>query len=689
MISKEAVVALISELYEASRAYYQDFTDSPLTDEEFDAKLEYLKEISVKQEVEHLFTEGTTGYDLLESTVALGTAPAAIDIIEHDTPMLSLQKAKTMDEIKAFIKKTRTAGATNYRIQPKLDGFAMSAHYIEGKLSLLSTRGDGTKGEVISYLIRSDEASIVGLPLHLTESISCEVRGEAYLSESQFKALTDDRNESGKSAYKNPRNALVGLVRKANKGVGHSFEMTFAAYGAFVDKKPVELTEAAKFGVLTVDDIIKNLNTKLSDFSSDDELIESITAFGALRETLGFPTDGAVIKPENESEMLSTMGASSHHPKSQIAFKYPAATAVSTIEEIYVTVGKTGRLTPVAKITPTALDGSVISRISLHNFNYVHTNNLRVGQTVEIHKANDIIPQVKSVIFTPESSELIPVPKNCPICEEKLPTSDTEAPKTLLCTNQNCESREFHTIRVALGKDRLDIDGMSEKLLENLVDSGLVSDLADIFTLTLDDLADSNFGSTTEGGGIKLGESRAKNILNHIESAKSMPCTRVIPALGVTGLGRRMTKLIMTAFPTLDQLLSATVDELTLIEGVGEVRATTIVEGLTQKRGVIEKMKKNGVLFPDMATEVKDANNTGVLSGLSFSISGAVPEPFANRNAWVEFLESEGASFDSSPKKTTSFMVGDESDSSSKVKKAISLGVAFVSPSDFTARFTN
>ena len=679
---------LIDELTQAAHAYYQELEESPMSDEDFDSKIEYLA--TLVDEFPDQFASGTPGHFLLEGDVSLGTKTNADETVEHVVPMLSLGKAKTEEELQAWTKKVRAAGAKDFKLQAKLDGFAIAAQYENGKLVELSTRGDGLVGEDTSYLFLSHEIELVGMPLNDVAIGTVEVRGELFLSDCQFEALDSARvDATGSERFKNSRNGLVGTVKKTKGGLGYHCSMTFAAYALYENGALSNVDKLEALGFVTSDTITREQapDVKLTGFVDDEELFKAVRDFGVARESFTIPTDGVVIKPTDEAMLQAKMGSGSHHPVSQIAFKYPGAMATTVVNSIDFTVGKTGKVTPIARIEPVDLSGVTLSNISLHNFNWIYERDLRVGSTVTVTRANDVIPQVATVISSPLDSDPIEVPTDCPICGSELKGLKEEEgiwpPKTLQCQNLACPSRDFFALKTAVMRDYLDIDGMSEVSLTYLNDIGRINTIADFYTLTLEELADSELGKSAQGNSRRLGEKRAQNILDHIEKSKKLPLYKLLSALSIQGLGQRASKSLIARFKTIDAIMAATVDEVAAIDGFGEVRAKLYVEGLAYRRSLIETMRAHGVEFAAAVA----APSAIDLSDLSFAISGAVPPGFANRNSWVEYVESNGGKFDSGPKATTSFMVGDPNESSSKVKKAISLGTEFISPEEFTSRF--
>jgi len=689
VINRQDVVSLIDELYTAADNYYHRGVESHLTDEEFDAKLEYLQILSDSGEHADLFDDGTKGFKLLENDPSLGTTVDG-DTVPHAIPMLSLAKAKKEPELMSYLTKTRAAGAKDFRLQAKLDGLAMSAEYLDGKLKRLSTRGDGQNGEDATYTIRDPKVKIKGLESTISELGKLEVRGELFFTKAQFEKADAARFAQTGQHFKNSRNAATGLMKAAKLGVEYPVEFTFATYSVIRDDSPASLDLVNGLGFETVDELTERATNglSLSGFKSDSDVMDAVHDFGRARENFDFPTDGVVIKPTNEAELLSSMGYTSHHPVSEIAWKYPDAKATTEILAIDVTVGRSGKLTPIARVKPVDLDGSTISNASLHNYNLVRSKGIRVGSIVLVEKANMIIPQVVAVLSSPENSVETEVPKFCPSCKTTLDYDKQDSewpPKTLRCPNPDCDSRMTFALRTAVTKTMLDIDGMSESSLDYLTSVGRVTTIADLYTLTLEELADSQLGESQNGNARRLGERRAQNILNHIEKSKEIPLTRILPALSIELLGKSASKALEKRFGDIDGILAATKEEIAQLDGLGVIKAEKIHEGLQRRKSLIETMRKRGVLFTPSVAPAKSTSSP--LSGKSFSISGAVPPGYGNRNQWVEYIESQGAEFHSSPKAHTNFMIGDPTENSSKVQAARKLGLPFMSPSDFAAKF--
>lgn len=695
--NKARAQELIATLKEANEKYQEG--TSPLSDEEFDTLQGELYDLSTEESLSELFQPGTPGYMLLENDVSLGAkvAPGA-KVLPHLSPMLSLGKAKKREELEQWVKRTKKAGATAYKLQAKLDGFALSATYKNGKMQHLLTRGDGLVGENVSYLLDEPNLTILGLPREVEEKGEFEVRGEVFFTDEQFQAANAARVATGEKPFENPRNSVVGLMKKSKGGLQYPVDFTYCVYSLYQDGELQNLEAEAHPGFITVQQItqLQAPDLTLSGFTTEEALYAAVEKFGELRRDFTIPTDGVVIKPTNEREMNEKMGATSHHPVSQIAYKYPGESKVTKVVAITTTVGKTGKITPRAEIEPVRVDNSTIRFLTCSNYNWLYEKGICVGSTVRVRKANDVIPEIMHVISTPEDAMLPPVPTTCPDCAQVLVAGDSLTPaKTLRCMNDDCPSRALAGIIASCGATYLDIDGLSEGVATSLYESGRVSDIADLFTLTVEELAPMTFGHNKKtGNAIKIGEERAKNIVAHLDTAKELPLHRILASLNIPGFGRSLSKALTKLYPTLEEVQGLTVEKLCEMDGIQETTATKIVEGLAKRKDLLKRMGESGVLFGAVENAEGESggageNTSGVdLSGLSFSISGAVPSGFSNRNLLVEYIEGMGGAFHSSPKKDTSYMIGDPTEGSSKVKKASSLGLKFISPEEFMERFT-
>lgn len=689
MMTPEETQKLIDELVKASEAYYQDMEESPLTDEEFDAKIDTLRELSKLPELQHLFTTGSPGWNLLDNDVALGTTlPTNPNkTINHSIPMMSLGKAKTPQELETFYNKLMESGAEGLQLQAKLDGFALSAQYINGTLTTLATRGTGETGEEVTYLSKTPNITIIGLPLTIDKPLTLEIRGELFMTDIQFLRASDRRVAAGGKHFKNPRNAVVGIMKRAKQGLPYRAELTFATYTLIQNGHHQNLDKISRTNLLTVDKLTQGQvpeEARLVGFTDINEFLEAVENFGKYRKNFTIPTDGVVIKAINEGELFDKLGSTSHHPVSQIAYKYPGEHATTKVKNITVGVGRTGKLTPRAEIEPVVVAGSLITYTTLSNFNWLYEKGVRIGSTVVVHRANDVIPEILTVVSNPENSQPFPIPTTCPMCNKELYHDGTSnPPRTLLCTNTACPARDFSALKNAVSKNVLDIDGLAQSTLAALYDAGTVTTVADLYTLTTETLA-----ATEISDGRTLGEKRAQHIMDHINKSKTLPEHRILAALNITMVSVNTSKKLIQHFGNIDTLMNASMEEISEIDGMGPTRAATIHHGLQSKKPLYKRLQDIGVT-PTASTPAKPPQDaTGTLTGLSFAISGEVPEPFGNRNQLVDWITDNGGEFHSSPTKETTYMIADPTGNSSKIVKAHKLGTTFITSQEFTQKFS-
>ncbi len=683
----DLISSVADELIAASKVYYEGTEEPLLTDAEFDEKQAFLASVVNSITDMELLTKVQA---ILEGELNLGADLVISDEITHTVPMLSLAKANSEEQLKKFLEKMLDSGAAGFKLQLKLDGFALSARYEDGVLKELATRGSGEVGENSSFLLDAEGVTILGLPRTIDQLGIVEIRGELFFTGAQFADANAKRLAQTGEPFKNSRNAVVGLRLKASRGLDFPVEFSFAAYGAWEGKRPIELSSISGENFDTVEALTKReigVRAIATDvLTTVEDVLASVAALEPIIDGFDAPNDGVVVKPTNEAQLLSELGNASHHPVSQIAYKYPTPSFPTELIGITFSVGKTGKITPRGELKPVDVMGTIIGSVSLHNYAWMADRDIRVGSTVAVTRANKVIPYISAVIHNPEDAVAPEIPETCPACGTELISEDgVWPPKTLRCNDMNCTSRDIFGILNAVGKGSLDIDGMSGATVEYLHEIGKLNSIADLYSLTMDDLKDSTFGYSPTGNPRKLGEKRAQNILDHIEASKTFPIVRMLTALSIQSLGGRASKSLVKHFGTMEAIRSATVEEIATIDKFGSKKAELIVEGLDHRSAVIDTMISRGVTFPS----VEETESGGVtLAGLSFAISGSVPAPFPNRGAWVEFIEANGGEFHSGPKATTSYMVADDAGSSSKVVKAKSLGVQFMTAEEFTERFS-
>lgn len=647
--------AAVQGLRDAAAAYYD--TDTVLmTDAEYDALLDAVSAAAAQHPDWETF-------GLLDQ-VAAGTSTGGD--VTHPTPMLSLAKVTEPAELAVFLSRINWVPTAT---EVKLDGMAVRAVYSAGKLALVATRGDGSTGEDVTAQARS----IAGLPDTLARQVDLEVRGEVYMSDQDFLTASANRVAAGKAAFVNPRNATAGTLRNAD--LTYTAPLSFAAYDADgsvldgVETHTERMDAVLDLGIVTAASL-------LPDLGAGDDPAELIAEIGARRETLGFPIDGAVVKADRYQDR-DRLGASSRTPVWAVAFKYPAAEGRSVLRDIEVAVGRTGRISYTAIIDPVFVAGATVSRASLHNADWITAQGLGIGSSVAVVRAGDVIPRVTALIGEQDSDVVAYVPsRDCPQCGEPLDTS------SLLwrCHTPSCSV--VGRIAYAASRDVWDIDGLGEEVATALVESGLVSDIADLFDLTVDAVADVAIGRTSSGAERRIGEATAARIVAGIDQARHAPLARTITALGIRMTGRSVGRWLASEFKSMQALRAASVAQVASIEKLGEVKATSIVNGLAAMGPVIDRLAAAGLPMQVEASSGDDAP----LAGMTVVVTGAMTGPLAgvSRNEMNELIDAAGGKSSGSVSARTSLLVCGEP-GSSKYVKAVELGVRIVTPEEFAS----
>lgn len=642
MLSQNQVEHLIKELVIASEKYYIG-ENSHLSDQEFDKKQNLLSKY--RDIYPKLFTKGSLGAAILEEHVNLGATITSTKTVGYKQPMLSLQKAKNLAQLESYFNKMASKNINLFNIELKLDGMAVQAKYdANGNLNLLSTRGDGYNGENISRLLI--QATISGLKPKASPNLI--LRGELFMTTKQFEEVNYHRDKAEGKTFNVSRNAVAGIVRSISCGetINYPISLTFIPYSAYkgenqlpCDKQPLAHHLNHKQVIQTIENLANSV--KQGNFN-------------------GYPCDGIVIKPTDEIKANKIFGYTSHHPVSQIAWKYPSEQEVTTIRQIQWNVGRTGKLTPVAHFDPVTLGGAKVTKASLHNYQNLKDKQIGVGAIVIVEKANEIIPQV---VKTLQSATLPPIPTKCPMCQQKLKTDNL---KTIECLNENCQAKNINRLVAAVSKHGLDIDAMSEKTIEKLSQAGMLTNIPDLFKIT----------DKVEQVSKIVGVKNTQKILTQIQSIKNqgLPMHTWLTALGIPGLGTQSAKAIAKHFKTIDALQVASREQIASIEGFSYVKADKILNFIKNHIDEIAAIKNY----------VKNTVPThSLLKGITFSISGTVPKEYNNRQDFVAHLENQGAIFHSTPKADTQVMIGDINSNSSKIKKSKQLKVNIMTTAEF------
>ncbi|KQP63164.1 NAD-dependent DNA ligase LigA [Nocardioides sp. Leaf285] len=652
-------------------ALYYDGETQTLTDADYDDLVERIAATATANP-----TWANDDSEAILGSVAAG-ASAGGDVT-HPDRMLSLGKISPdtagEDTNKAEAAALVVKAPSGVVVEPKMDGLAIRVEYVEGRLFLAATRGDGMTGENVTEQVRR---GVEGLPLTLSERFTGEVRGEVYMTEAQFAQAQVLRAERGGKPFVNPRNATAGCLRKS--GAENAMPLSFAAYDltSTLTSHHDRMSEAEGLGLGTARATVTARGLDLAPVTEAQGAVDLITAIEALRPTLGFDIDGAVVKADHDIDR-GALGEGSRTPHWAIAYKYPPQQGTSRILDIEVRTGRTGRISLRARIEPVFVGGTTITYASVHNPSWITEQGIGVGSAVLVERRGDVIPRIEAPL-DPAANEGIATwvaPEACPTCGE---TWD----KTSLlwrCHTPSCSV--VGRITYFASRDCMDVEGLGESIATALVEADLVTSIADLYDLTLAQWATLPVGDTGRHLGTRvLGETVARKIMSNLEASKAQPFNRVITALGIRMTGRSVGRWLASAHPTMDRLRAASIEDIASIERLGAIKATYIVNGLAAMSTVIDRLAAAGV---NMGTEPVADDSPKPLAGKSVVISGAVPAGYKNRTEAQEAIEAAGGKASGSVSKTTSYLVTDET-TTSKAKKAASLGVPVIDPADFAA----
>ena len=663
--SKSAVKAKIEKLRKTIREHeyrYYVLDDPKISDAEFDKLMNQLKALEAKYP--DLVTPDSP-------TQRVGGSPReGFQTVRHKRPMLSLDNAFSYDELREFDRRVRELAGRDrveYVAEHKFDGLSMSLQYEGGVFARGVTRGDGTTGEDVtpnvrairSVPLRVDSATLKKLPL----AADFEVRGEIIMPRSAFEELNRQQEEQGGKRFANPRNAAAGAVRVLDPAITASRRLDFYAYMLLAgDRVPVKRHSDAL-------EALAKLQFKVSrDWKlcrTLDEVLKYCEAWESRREKLPYEIDGIVIKV-NDIALQEELGFTAKAPRWAVAYKYPAHQATTVVKDIQVNVGRTGVLTPVAILEPVQVGGVTVSRSTLHNMDEVQRLGVQIGDTVLIERAGEVIPHVLKVVKEGKNRRPFVMPKECPVCGTKIHKAEGEV--AYRCVNAACPAKLKESLLHFAGRHAMNIDGLGAKIVDQLVDKGLVKDFADLYSLKLEQLA----------GLERMAEKSAQNLLDEIEASKSNSLARLIYALGIPFVGERTAQLLAEHFGSLDKLASATVEELSEVPEVGPKVAASIVEFFSEpaNRKLVEKLRKAGLKF----TEERKAPRDSRLAGKTFVFTGALAH--RSREEAEELVVSHGGKISSSVSKKTDYVVVG-SEPGSKYDKAKSLGVTILDEAQF------
>ncbi|MET7922215.1 NAD-dependent DNA ligase LigA [Streptomyces avermitilis] len=679
IVDAAAYAQAVEDAVKASAAYYAGGT-SVLDDDAYDR---LVRGIAV-WEADHpdqVLSDSPTG------KVAGGAVEGDVP---HTVAMLSLDNVFSPEEFTAWTASlARRVGhdVDRFSVEPKLDGLAVAARYTRGCLTRLITRGDGTAGEDVSHAI----GTIEGLPQELTEPVTVEVRGEVLMTTAQFEHANEVRTAHNGQPFANPRNAAAGTLRARERA--YTVPMTFFGYG-LLPLPDTGTALAGRLGELAHSDLMAQagelgVNTTattavpLTTADTAEQVLARVAEIAALRAELPFGIDGIVIKADLAADQQAA-GSGSRAPRWAIAYKLPAVEKITRLLEVEWNVGRTGIIAPRAVLEPVEIDGSTITYATLHNPADITRRDLRLGDHVMVHRAGDVIPRIEAPVAHLRTGDEQPIvfPEACPRCGSAIDTSE----QRWRCENgRNCHL--VAALSYAAGRDQLDIEGLGHTRVVQLVEAGLVADLADLFALTRDQLLALE----------RMGETNTDNLLTAISTAKGQPLSRVLCALGVRGTGRSMSRRIARYFATMDHIRAADAETMQQVEGIGTEKAPSIVAELAELAPLIDKLAAAGVNMTepgatppptpdsnaDDSTQGPEAAG-GPLAGMTVVVTGAMTGALEklSRNQMNELIERAGGRSSSSVSKKTTLVVAGEG-AGSKRAKAEDLGLRLATPDEF------
>lgn len=648
--AKKRVDELKIQLEKANHNYY-DLDAPTLEDDEYDALMRELR--SLEQDFPELLTEDSP------SQRVGGTAQNTFAKVRHEVQMGSLQDVFSVDEVRAFVERVREEGADEFTVEPKIDGLSVSLEYRDGVLTLGSTRGDGFIGEDITPNLKT----IRTIPLNIPEKLPLfEVRGEVYMPRSSFAELCELQEKNGEPLPKNPRNAAAGSLRQKDSKITASRKLDIFCFN-------IQRAEGREFKTHSETlEFMEELGFHvIPDYRvchTADEIVERIEEIGQMRRSLPFDIDGAVVKVNNIA-LRAEIGETTKVPKWAVAFKYPPEEKETTLREIEINVGRTGALTPVAVFDPVQLAGTSVGRAVLHNQDFITERDIRIGDRIIVRKAGDIIPEVVKSVAHGEDSEPFHIPDICPVCGSKAVRDEDEA--VIRCQNIECPAQLLRSIEHFASRAAMNIDGLGEAIVEQLVQADLVHTVADLYTLDLQELTALE----------RFGTKSAQNLLDNIEKSKNNELDRLIFALGIRGIGQRAATLLCQKFGSIDSIITAEADDIAAIDGFGEILAQSVYTAMREPHRIalINRLKQLGLNMNYSEQKVSDK-----LAGLTFVLTGTLPT--LKRDEAKEMIEKRGGKCSGSVSKKTSYVVAGE-EAGSKLAKANELGVPVLTEEQF------
>ena len=652
MEAREEIKLLTQQLNDANYKYY--VLDNPeMPDFEYDRLLRKLEELEAKYP-EFALTDSPT-------TRVGGAALSHFEKVTHPVPLMSLQDVFSQEELEEFLARMKEAyPSAEFSVEPKIDGLSVALEYENGAFVRGATRGDGVVGEDVTENLRTIRSIPMTIPDAPPRLI---VRGEVFMPKKVFQKLNEEREREGQSLFANPRNAAAGSLRQLDPKIAARRKLDILIFN-------VQLAEGVNFQTHQESlDYLRARNFKVinnSLLAEPAEVVSHVMEINETREKLTCDIDGAVIKVNNLAQR-EALGATAKFPRWAAAYKYPPEIKQTVVEDIIIQVGRTGVLTPKAVVRPVRLAGTTVTNATLHNQDFISRLDIRIGDTVSIRKAGEIIPEILEVDVSkrPDGAKSYYLPPVCPVCGAKVERDPDGA--FLRCTGAECPAQLSRNISHFVSRDAMDIDGLGSAIVEALIEKGFVKSPADIYYLTLEEMKSL----------WQKGDTQAKKLLAAIENSKTRDLSRLIYALGIRQVGAKAGKTLAAAFGSMDGLMNATMEDLTNVDDVGQITAENIIGWFAQPqaRHMVERLRDAGVNF-ESQRQVTDAR----FAGMTFVLTGALSK-FTRDEATEKIELFGGKASGSVSKKTTYVVVGENA--GSKERKARELGIPILSEDDF------
>lgn len=655
--AKKRIEELRKETAYHAKKYYDD--DNPeISDFEYDMLMVELRNLEAKY-------PDLISKESLTQKVG-GTVKEGFEKVTHEVPLQSLQDIFNFDYLYAFDERMKEQAnkfskELKYVVETKIDGLSAALEYKKGKFVRGATRGNGLVGEDVT----KNMLTIKHIPKELKEPIDITVRGEVFIGTNEFEKLNEERALEEQPLFANARNAAAGSLRQLDSKITEKRPLDIFIFN-------VQKSEDIKFtshyeSLLYMEKLGFNVNPVKILCNNIEEVIEAINKIGEQRKDLYFGIDGAVIKVD-DLELREKIGSNYKVPKWAIAYKYPPEKKETVVKDIVCQVGRTGAITPLAILEPVVVAGSTISKTTLHNEDFIKEKDLKIGDHVYIQKAGDVIPEVVEVIKEKRTGKEIDfeMPKTCPVCGAEVVRLDGEAVNR--CIGIECPAKILRNITHFVSREAMNIDGLGESIIEQLIEKGLINNIADIYYLTYEDISSLK----------KDGEKFTQNLLNSIENSKNNDLDKVICSLGIKNVGAKLAKILAKEFKNIDDLMNASVIRLNSINDVGEITANNIYEFFKQEQTIdlINRLKNAGVNMEYLQQESDDER----FFGKTFVLTGSLTN--YTRDEASKIIEDFGGKTSSSVSKKTTYLLAGE-DAGSKLTKAEQLGVTIITEREF------